>query len=332
MNKVMIIAEAGVNHNGNLGTAIQLIDAASYTGADAIKFQTYRTDSLAAPEAKKAEYQRKNTGNSLSQYNMLKELELSQKDFQELYRYCLARHITFLSSPFDEESVDFLDKLGVDTIKIPSGEITNYRYLNKIATLNKKIILSTGMATVEEIGEALEVLNKNAGEILLLHCSSTYPTPMQDVNLNAMCTLRQMFHKKTGYSDHTLGIEVPIAAAALGACVIEKHFTLDRTMAGPDHKISLEPDEFKRMVDSVRNIEQALGDGVKKPTEAELKNRDYVRKYLVAAKEIRQGEVFTQDNLCAKRCGYGITPMRLNSMLGKTSGRNYKKDERIEEC
>ena len=327
----MIIAEVGVNHNGDLNTAKRLIDVASNIGADAIKFQTFKTECLAVHNAKKAEYQIQHTNNSMSQFEMLKGLELSWRDFKELFIYASIKNIKFISSPFDEESIDFLVELGVDTIKIPSGEITNYNYLKKIAALNKQIILSTGMATVEEIDEALEVLNKNAQELILLHCISTYPTPMQDVNLNAMCTLKRIFNKQVGYSDHTLGIEASIAAAALGACVIEKHITLDKTMPGPDHKMSLEPDEFKQLVNGVRNIEQALGDGIKKPTEAELKNRDYVRKYLVAAKEIKKSEAFTQDNLCAKRCGYGITPMKLNSMLGKLAGRNYKKDERIDE-
>lgn len=326
----MIIAEAGVNHNGDLNIAKQLIDAASITGADAIKFQTFQAEHLAVPKAGKADYQIENTGKAMSQYEMLKSLELSWQEFEELFQYCAFRHIRFLSSPFDEESILFLDRLGVDLIKIPSGEITNYGYLKKTASLKKKVILSTGMSTEEEVGEALEILENSGQEIILLHCSSAYPTMMQDVNLNAMSTLKRRFHKQVGYSDHTPGIEVAVAAAALGACVIEKHMTLDKTMPGPDHKASLEPDEFKHMVDSIRNIELALGDGIKKPTQAELKNRDYVRKYLVAAREIRQGEVFTLHNLCAKRCGYGISPMKLHSLLGKAAQRNYEKDERID--
>ncbi|ADL05453.1 N-acetylneuraminate synthase [Lacrimispora saccharolytica] len=329
MSKIMIIAEAGVNHNGDITIAKQLIDAASVTGADAIKFQTFKTDLLVVPASGKAEYQIKNTGGAMSQYEMLKNLELSWQAFEELYHYCALRHIKFLSSPFDEESILFLDRLGVDPIKIPSGEITNYGYLKKTASLKKQVLLSTGMSTEAEIGEALEILEESGKEIILLHCSSAYPTMMEDVNLNAMATLKDRFHKQVGYSDHTPGIEVPIAAAALGACVIEKHMTLDKTMPGPDHKASLEPDEFKHMADSIRNIEQALGDGVKRPTLAELKNRDYVRKYLVAAREIRKGEAFTLHNLCAKRCGYGISPMELHSLLGKTADRNYQKDERI---
>jgi len=331
MNKIMIIAEAGVNHNGDINTAKRLIDAASAIGADAVKFQTFKTERLAVFDAGKADYQMQNTGHSLTQFDMLKELELSWNDFEELYHYCTMKKIRFLSSPFDEESIDFLDRLGVDTIKIPSGEITNYPYLQRTASLKKPVILSTGMATVEEIDQALELLNKSGQEIILLHCSSAYPTPMEAVNLKAMNTLKQMFNKKTGYSDHTLGIEVSIAAAALGACVIEKHMTLDKTMPGPDHKISLEPDEFRRLVVSVRNIEQALGNGIKEPAEAERKNRDFVRKYLVAAKEIKKGEAFTPDNLCAKRCGPGISPMRINDLLGKPAQRDYLKDERIGE-
>lgn len=327
----MIIAEAGVNHNGDITIAKQLIDAASITGADAIKFQTFKTNLLVVPDARKADYQIENTGHAMSQYEMLKSLELSWQAFEELVQYCAFRQITFLSSPFDEESLLFLDRLGVEPIKIPSGEITNYGYLKKIASLKRKVILSTGMSTEDEVGEALEILESSGKEIILLHCSSAYPTMMLDVNLNAMDTLKRRFHKQVGYSDHTPGIEVAIAAAALGACVIEKHMTLDKTMPGPDHKASLEPDEFKHMVDSVRNIELALGNGVKRPTEAELRNRDHVRKYLVASRGIRQGEAFTLNNLCAKRCGYGISPMKIHSLLGKTAQRNYEKDERIDQ-
>jgi N,N'-diacetyllegionaminate synthase len=329
MSKVMIIAEAGVNHNGDLNIAKQLVDAASVIGADAIKFQTFRAKHLAVPDARKADYQIENTGQTMSQYEMLKSLELSWQEFEELFQYCSFRRIQFLSSPFDEESILFLDRLGVDLIKIPSGEITNYGYLKKIASLKKRVILSTGMSNEEEVGEALEILEEGGQEIILLHCSSSYPALMQDVNLNAMDMLKRRFQKQVGYSDHTPGIEVAIAAAALGACVIEKHMTLDKTMPGPDHKASLEPDEFQQMVDSIRNIELALGDGVKKPTQAELKNRDYVRKYLVASREIKKGEPFTLQNLCAKRCGYGISPMEMHSLLGRAAQRNYLKDERI---
>lgn len=331
MSNVMIIAEAGVNHNGDLSIAKQLVDAASVIGADAIKFQTFRTKHLAVPDAKKADYQIENTGQTMSQYEMLKSLELSWQEFEELYQYCSFRRIRFLSSPFDEESLLFLDRLGVDLIKIPSGEITNYGYLKKIASLKKPVILSTGMSTEEEVGEALEILEEGGQEIILLHCSSSYPTLMEDVNLNAMNTLKHKFHKRVGYSDHTPGIEVAIAAAALGACVIEKHMTLDKTMPGPDHKASLEPDEFQQLVGSIRNIEAALGDGIKKPTQAETKNRDYVRKYLVASREIKKGEAFTLHNLCAKRCAYGVSPMKIPSLLGMAAQRDYRKDERIDQ-
>jgi N,N'-diacetyllegionaminate synthase len=331
MSKVMIIAEAGVNHNGDLKIAKELIDAACNAGADAIKFQTYKTEALAAHDAKKAKYQEQHTSHTKSQYEMLRELELTEGDFEELFDYCNRKKIKFLSSPFDEESIDFLDKLGLDTIKIPSGEITNYSYLEKITSLRKEIILSTGMATLEEIAEALDLLTLHSQNVILLHCTSAYPTPMKEVNLNAMCTLKRVFQRPVGYSDHTLGIEASIGATALGACVIEKHFTLNKTMPGPDHTMSLEPGEFKSLANAIRNMEQALGDGVKKPTQTEMQNMEFVRKSLVAAKDIKKGEAFTKENLRAKRPGNGISPMRLNSLLGKAATRNYEKDERISE-
>ena len=331
MSKIMIIAEAGVNHNGDLSIARQLIDAACAAGADAVKFQTFRAELLATPKAKKADYQFHNTGTDISQFEMLKELELSWNDFKLLSDYCTFRGIQFLSSPFDEDSMEYLDSIGMEIIKIPSGEITNYCYLKKAASLKKQIILSTGMSTPAEIQDALKLLEQSGQDITLLHCSSIYPTPMEDVNLKAMITLRETFHKKTGYSDHTAGIEVAVAAAALGACVIEKHMTLDKTMPGPDHRMSLEPDEFKHMADSVRNIEQAMGNGLKAPAGDELKNRDHVRKFLVAAKNIQKGEPFTMENLCAKRCSPGISPMRLPQILGTLADRNYGKDDKIGE-
>nr|WP_314459055.1 N-acetylneuraminate synthase [uncultured Clostridium sp.] len=331
MNKIMIIAEAGVNHNGDLDIARQLVDAAWAAGADAVKFQTFRAELLAAPSAEKAEYQFLNTGKNNSQYEMLKDLELSWNDFKVLSQYCAFRGIQFLSSPFDEESMEYLDSLGMEMIKIPSGEITNYCYLKKAAALKKPIILSTGMSSPEEIGEALGLLDTGGQDITLLHCSSIYPTPLEDVNLNAMITMREAFHKKTGYSDHTAGIEVAVAAAALGACVIEKHMTLDKTMPGPDHRMSLEPDEFKNMADSVRNIEKAMGNGIKAPAGEELKNRDHVRKFLVAARDIQMGEPFTMENLCAKRCSPGISPMKLPRILGTRADRDYRKDDKIGE-
>lgn len=329
MNRVMIIAEAGVNHNGDLDTAKRLVDAASKAGANAVKFQTYRTELLAVRDAIKAEYQYRNTGKNLSQYEMLKELELSYDSFKELSLYCASRNIMFLSSPFDETSMEYLDQLGVEIIKIPSGEITNYGYLKKAASLQKPIILSTGMSTMEETREALDLLDEGGQDITLLHCTSAYPTPMEEVNLNAMSHMKQVFSRNVGYSDHTMGIEVAIAAAALGACVIEKHMTLDKTMPGPDHRLSLEPTEFKLMVDSIRNIEMALGNGYKEPSKEECKNRDRVRKFLVASRDIKKGELFTVNNLCAKRCSPGISPMRLKDLLGTPSDRDYKMDERI---
>ncbi|MFA9376161.1 MAG: N-acetylneuraminate synthase [Lachnotalea sp.] len=331
MSKVLMIAEAGINHNGDFNIAKQLVDAAKDAGADAIKFQTYKTENLAVRTAKKADYQVLHTKNNSSQYEMLKELELDQFAFLQLSQYCKMRNIQFMSSPFDMESIDFLDKLEVDTIKIPSGEITNYLYLKKIATLNKQIILSTGMATMDEIAEALSVIQVNNKKIILLHCTSSYPTVMKDVNLKAMGTLKRIFNKEVGYSDHTLGIEASIAAVALGAVVIEKHFTLDHALPGPDHKMSLEPKKLKQLVDSIRNIEQALGDGVKKPTTTELKNREFVRKSLVAARSIKQGEAFTENNLTAKRAGVGISPMKIKNLIGRNAKNSYEVDERIDE-
>jgi N,N'-diacetyllegionaminate synthase len=327
----MMIAEVGVNHNGDVGTAKKLIDAACEAGADAVKFQIFKTEYLAVLDAKKAQYQVHNTGNEKSQFEMLKELELSEEDFRELFSYCSIKNMKFLASPFDEKSADFLGGLGVEIIKIPSGEITNYMYLKKIASLNKQIIMSTGMATIQEIAEALAILNENKQKVILLHCTSSYPTPMQEVNLNAMQTLKRTFHKEVGYSDHTPGIEVSIAAATLGACVIEKHITLDKNSPGPDHSASLEPDEFKKMVQAVRNIEQALGNGRKRPTDKELKNREYVRKSLVASRIIKKGEIFAADNLCAKRAGYGVSPMKMKELLGTKAKRDYETDERIDE-
>ncbi|WP_124067828.1 N-acetylneuraminate synthase [Clostridium sp. E02] len=329
MNKVMVIAEAGVNHNGDIKIAKQLIDAASAAGADAVKFQTYQTNLLAAIDVKKADYQIRNTGSTHSQYEMLKELELSYEDFENLYDYCAYRNIMFLSSPFDEESMEFLDQLGMEILKIPSGEITNYTYLLKASSQNKPILLSTGMSTLDEIKDAVNLLDPGRNPITLLHCVSNYPTPAEEANLNAIKKLRETFLVPVGYSDHTAGIEIPIAAAALGACVIEKHMTLDKTMPGPDHRASLEPDEFKQMTDGIRIMEQAMGDGSKIPSKEELKNRESVRKYLVAAKDMNKGEVLTQSHLCAKRCGFGISPMKIPELLGTTANRDYKENERM---
>jgi N,N'-diacetyllegionaminate synthase len=329
MKQVKIIAEAGVNHNGDIRIAKALIDVASDSGADMIKFQTYHTEAISIKNAQKAEYQRRNTKTSTTQYEMLRKLELSFTEFKLLFEYCQEKNITFLSSPFDLESVDFLHELGIELFKIPSGEITDYLYLKKIAKFHKPILLSTGMATMKEIEDALAILEPN-DEITLLHCTSDYPAAMKDVNLKAMCSMRKIFHKEVGYSDHTLGIEAAIAAVALGACVIEKHITLDRSLPGPDQRVSLVPEELKQLVHAIRNIEEAIGDGEKRPTASELKNKEAVRKSLVASETILQGETFTANNIVAKRPGNGISPMQYEMMLGKRAKRDYIRDELIE--
>lgn len=330
MSKVFIIAEAGVNHNGDINIAKKMIDVACEAGVDAIKFQTFKTEKLVCANAEKAEYQKKTTEKNESQAEMLKKLELSKGNHDELIQYCNKKKIMFLSTPFDEESVDLLVELKLPIIKIPSGEITNYPYLRKIGQLGKKVILSTGMSTLEEIADAIEVLKNNGTEdITLLHCNSQYPTPMEDVNLNTMVTMKDTFHLNVGYSDHTLGIEVPIAATAMGATVIEKHFTLDRTMEGPDHKASLEPNELKEMVRAIRNIEKALGSKEKKVSQSEENNVKIVRKSIVASKSINKGDLFTEENLTTKRPGTGINPMKWDEIVGSTADRNYKADEMI---
>ncbi len=328
---VFIIAEAGVNHNGDIHLAKRMIDLAAEAGADAVKFQTYRTENLVTCDAAKAEYQRESTNREESQFEMLKKLELSPEDHRELIRHCGERGIRFLSTPFDLESIELLHDLGVRTWKIPSGEINNYPYLREIASLGEEVILSTGMSTMEEIGQALEVLRDNGcGAYTLLHCNTGYPTPMEDVNLLAMQSMRKRFRCPVGYSDHTRGIEAAIAAAALSASVIEKHFTLDRTMVGPDHRASLEPEELKAMVSAIRNIQLALGDGKKAPSDSERTNLEVVRKSIVAACDISAGEVFTEENITTKRPGTGLSPMRWREVLGKRAGRDYKRDEGIE--
>jgi N,N'-diacetyllegionaminate synthase len=329
---VFIIAEAGVNHNGNLKLAKQLVDAAKESGADCVKFQTFVSKNLVSKNAIKAEYQKKQTNAEETQLDMLKKLELSFEDFIELSDYCSSKGIEFLSTAFDFESIEFLDKLGMNRWKIPSGDITNLPYLIKIAKLKKPIILSTGMSTMYEIQNALAVLKENgAGEITVLHCTSEYPASYSDVNLRAMLSIKEKFDVKVGYSDHTKGIEVPVAAAALGASIIEKHFTLDRNMEGPDHKASLEPNELKAMVDAIRNIESALGDGVKLPSEVEKKNMTVARKSIIAKRDILKGEIFSEDNLTVKRPGDGISPMKWFEVLGKAASRDYKEDELIEQ-
>ena len=331
MNKVLIIAEAGVNHNGSMDIAKKLIDKAAEAKVDIIKFQTFTADSLVNKDVKKAEYQQKTGKGQESQYDMLKKLELDVSMHKELISYCNEKKIKFLSTPFDLESIDLLDDLGMDIYKIPSGEITNYPYLKKIAKLKKTIIMSTGMCTLEEVHNALKVLRENgASDVKLLHCNTEYPTPMKDVNLNAMITMKNKFNLEVGYSDHTEGIEIPIAAVAMGATIIEKHFTLDRNMEGPDHKASLEPNELKKMVHSIRNIELALGNGEKKPSESEMKNINIVRKFIVAKKNIKQGERFNESNITCKRTGKGISAMKWNDVINKIANKDYFKNDIIE--
>ena len=332
MNKVFIIAEAGVNHNGDINLAKKLIDVAKEAGADAVKFQTFKAENLVSKSAKKADYQVENTGNNESQYEMIKKLELSFDDFIELKKYCDEKGIMFLSTPFDDESIEFLNNLGIEIFKIPSGEITNLPYLRKIGKLEKKVILSTGMADLGEIEDALDVLINSGTKkenITVLHANTEYPTPFEDVNLKAMQTISCAFDVDVGYSDHTMGIEVPIAAVAMGAKVIEKHFTLDRNLEGPDHRASLEPDELKAMVSTIRNIEKALGNGIKKPSKSEKKNIEVARKSIVAKRDIKKGEKFSEENLTVKRPGNGISPMRWDEIIGKVANRDYKEDELI---
>lgn len=327
----LIIAEAGVNHNGSIENAKKLAKIAKECGADIVKFQTAKLESLVSKYADMAEYQKKNIGRKMSQQEMLKTILLSFDEFKELAHYCEQIGIAFLSTPFDLESIDFLDNLGCDVWKIPSGEITNLPYLEKIAKTHKDIILSTGMCEMQEVREAVDILEKNgARKITLLHCTTEYPTLYGDVNLNAMITLRNEFNFEVGYSDHTKGIEVPIAAVAMGATVIEKHFTLDRSMEGPDHKASLEPNELREMVNAIRNIEQALGNGEKKPVASELNNRIVARKSIIASKHIRKGDIFSAENVTTKRPGNGISPMKWYEVIGMVACRDFEEDELIE--
>lgn len=328
---VLIIAEAGVNHNGSLTLAKKLVDTAKEAGADCVKFQTFISQNIVSKSTAKAEYQKKNTEEDETQFKMLKKLELSFDDFNELQKYCDTSAIKFLSTPFDFESIEFLKTIGMELWKIPSGEITNLPYLIKIAKLKQPVVLSTGMSTLEEIETAVNVLKKNGvTDLTVLHCTTEYPTPFEDVNLNAMHTIKEKFDVKIGYSDHTRGIEVPIAAVALGATVIEKHFTLDRNMEGPDHKASIEPHELKAMVDAIRNIEKALGDGIKQPAESEKKNLAIARKSIVAKVDIKEGEILTKDNITVKRPGNGISPMKWFDVIGTKATRDYQEDELIE--
>ena len=328
---VFIIAEAGVNHNGSLELAKKLIDAAKESGADCVKFQTYVSKNLVSKNAVKADYQKLQTENEESQYEMLKKLELSFNSFAELSDYCKIKNIEFMSTAFDFDSIDFLNELGMNMWKIPSGDITNLPYLIKIAKLKKPVILSTGMSTMEEIENAIKVFNDISSEMItVLHCTSEYPTPYNDVNLRAMLTIKDKFGVNIGYSDHTKGIEIPIAATAMGATVIEKHFTLDKNMDGPDHKASLEPHELKAMVDSIRIIDLALGDGVKQPAKSEVKNMAVARKSIIAKVNIKVGDIFSEENLTIKRPGYGISPMKWFDIIGKVAKRDFKEDELIE--
>jgi N-acetylneuraminate synthase len=333
MNQVFIIAEAGVNHNGDLELAKKLIDVAVEAGADAVKFQTFKTELCVSKGAKKAEYQVENTGNDEeTQFDMVKKLELTNQNHYELINYCRTKNIMFLSTPFDHDSIKLLNDLGLEIFKIPSGEITNLPYLRHIGSLNKKVILSTGMANLGEIENALDILSlagTKKENITVLHANTEYPTPIEDVNLKAMVTISNAFGVKFGYSDHTLGIEVPVAAVALGAHVIEKHFTLDKNMEGPDHKASLEPDELKAMICAIRNIAKALGNGIKKPSKSELKNMQVVRKSIVASRDIKIGEILDENNLAVKRPGNGISPMRWDEITGTIAKKDYKEDELI---
>ncbi|MGL5479189.1 MAG: N-acetylneuraminate synthase [Clostridium sp.] len=328
-----IIAEAGVNHNGNLDIAKKMIDEASKTGVDAIKFQTFKTENLVCKGAKKAEYQKNNTDNKENQFGMLKRLEFSYEDFKELNEYCKLKDIMFLSSPFDLESIEMLKKLDIEIFKVPSGEIENVPYLREISKCNKKIILSSGMCNLSDIEFAIDILEKEgAKDISILHCNTEYPTPMEDVNLKAMETIKKAFSYEVGYSDHTEGIEIPIAAVALGAKIIEKHFTLDKSMEGPDHAASLTPKELKDMVCAIRNIEKALGNGRKIPSKSESKNKDIARKSIVSKRPIKKGEIFSLENITTKRPGTGISPKRFDEIIGKEAFKDFNEDEMIKLC
>jgi len=329
---VFIIAEAGVNHNGSLDLAKRLADVAVDAGADAVKFQTFKTENLVSRNAKKADYQKETTDTSESQFDMIKKLELDMDTHQKLIDHCQENNIMFLSTPFDNDSVNLLSDLGLQIFKIPSGEITNLPYLRHIGSLDKQVILSTGMSNIQEVEDALTIL-VGAGtlkeNITVLHANTMYPTPMEDVNLNAMLTMQRELGVAVGYSDHTLGIEVDIAAVAMGASVIEKHFTLDKTMDGPDHQASLEPKELKAMVSAIRNIEKALGGNEKKPSPSEGINIDIVRKSIVATKTIKKGELLSNDNISTKRPGTGLSPMKWDEVIGTVASKNYQSDELI---
>ncbi len=334
MKHVVIIAEAGVNHNGNIENALRLIDVAADAGVDYIKFQTFKAENLVSRSAKKAEYQIQNTGDiKESQLQMLKKLELSEEQHERLIAYCKEKKVKFFSTAFDLSSLEYLQSIGLDMVKIPSGEITNLPYLRKAASLFRKVILSTGMSTMQEISDAMHVFLKagiSKEDITILHCNTEYPTPMEDVNLKAIQHIQKEFQTAVGYSDHTLGIEVPVAAVALGASIIEKHFTLDKTMKGPDHKASLDPNELKAMVFAIRNIEKAIsGSGLKTVSSSEQKNIKIARKSIVANRRIVAGECFSEENLTVKRPGSGISPMKWDEVIGKTAIKDFDIDELI---
>lgn len=331
--KTLIIAEAGVNHNGDMEMAKQLVASAAAAGADLVKFQSFVAGKIISADAPKADYQKHTTGNDESQYEMVRKLELSRRDHEILIEECKRHNIGFFSTAFDVDSFDMLVELGLDQVKIPSGELTNLPLLRHMTRLGLPVIVSTGMASLGDIEAALEAIIQGGTPrelVTVLHCTTEYPAPMDEVNLRAMVALQQAFGVNVGYSDHTRGIEIPIAAVALGATVIEKHFTLDRTLPGPDHQASLEPHELKAMVDGIRNVERALGDGIKRPSASELKNRAIARKSLVASRPIRAGDTFSADNLTAKRPGTGISPMRWDDVVGRSARRDFGRDELIE--
>jgi len=328
----IIIAEAGVNHNGSIELAKKLIDVAAEAGAYFVKFQTFKAETLVTQTADKAEYQKEITNTDESQFEMIKKLELDRKTHEELIDYCKIKEIRFLSTAFDHDSIDLLAEINIPLFKIPSGEITNLPYLRHIGKMEKPIIMSTGMSTLDEVQNALNILIESGADkeqITILHCNTEYPTPMKDVNLKAMLTIKDELGVNIGYSDHTLGIEVPIAAVAMGATVIEKHFTLDRNMPGPDHAASLEPEELKAMVTAIRNIEKAMGGGEKKPSSSETKNIAVARKSIVAKMSIKKGELFTEENLTVKRPGTGISPMGWDTVIGKVASSDYEMDDLI---
>lgn len=331
MKHVIIIAEAGVNHNGSFELAKKMVDAAKEAGVDYVKFQTFNPKKLVSKYAEKAEYQKETTGSDETQLQMLQKLTLTEDNFLSLRDYCREVGIGFISTPFDLDSIAFLETFDMDFWKVPSGEVTNLPYLEAIARTKRKVVMSTGMCDMNEIQDAIEVLEKNGTtEIILLHCNTQYPTPYEHVNLKAMNSIKDALHKEAGYSDHTQGIEVPIAAVAMGATVIEKHFTLDKNMEGPDHKASLNPSELQQMVVAIRNIEQAIGNGLKEPSSSEMANKGVARKSIVASRSIKQGEVFSEENLTTKRPGTGISPMKWYEVIGKVASRDFSEDEIIE--